>query len=157
MCGGNVHVVNINTEDYSNEKNYFYVGRIQKKQNPLSNPFTFNGKRTSLKNLSFKTREEAVEAYRKYFKAAYGMPGYEALTKSFNEIYEKYKRGEDIYLACYCHPLPCHADVIKEELQKKLIREKLAEKKKLSINGRIRRTDSPQVHQYSADTSHIGT
>ena len=75
--------------------------------------------------LSFKTREEAIEAYRQYFHKVYGKAGYESLTNKFNEIYEHYKNNEDIYLACWCYPLPCHTQIIAEELQKKLIKEKL--------------------------------
>lgn len=119
-----IHIVNINTEDCSNKPNYYYCGR-SKTWNPLCNPFTFNGKRSSLAKLSFKTREEAIEAFREYFKQAYNTPGFEDLTNKFNEIYEHYKNNEDIYLGCYCYPLPCHTQVIAEELQKKLIKENL--------------------------------
>lgn len=124
---GNIHIVNLKTTDCSNYPNYYYCGRT-KTGNPLGNPFTFNGQRTSLAKLSFKTREEAVEAYRKYFKKVYGTPGHEALTKKFDDIYQHYKNNEDVYLGCWCHPLPCHTQIIAEELQKKLIREQLLEK-----------------------------
>lgn len=125
---GTIHIINIKTDDCSNKPNYYYCGR-SKNGNPLGNPFTHNGVRTSLAKLSFKTREEAIEAYRKYFRSAYGKPGYEDLTNKFNEIYSHYKRNEDVYLGCWCHPLPCHTQIIAEELQKKLIREKIAEAK----------------------------
>jgi hypothetical protein len=123
-----IHVVNINSTDCSDKKNFYYIGR-SKDDNPLGNPFTFNGKKSSLAKLSFETREQAIEAYRKYFQSVYGKPGYEKLTRAFNEIYEHYKNGEDIYLGCFCHPFKCHGDVLAEELQKKLIREKMANKK----------------------------
>ena len=42
-----------------------------------------------------------------------------------NENYEKYKNGIDVYLECYCAPLRCHGDIIKEKLQKRLIKERL--------------------------------
>lgn len=122
-----IHIVNINTEDCSSKPNYYYCGR-SKNGNPLGNPFTFNGKRSSLAKLSFKTREQAIDAYRDYFQKAYNNPGFEALTNKFNEIYEHYKNGEDIYLACWCYPLPCHTQVIAEELQKKLLKERLKER-----------------------------
>ena len=119
-----IHIVNLNTDDCSQMKNFYYCGR-SKSGNPLGNPFTYNEQKSSLAKLCFKTREEAIEAYRKYFKSAYGKKGYEGLTTKFNEIYEHYRNGEDIFLGCWCHPLPCHTQVIAEELQKKLIREKL--------------------------------
>lgn len=125
---GKIHVINIHTTDCSNMKNYFYIGR-SKSGNPLSNPFTFNGKKNSKAKLSFKNREDAVESYRLYFKNAYNKPGYESLTNAFNEIYSHYKNGEDVYLGCFCAPQPCHGDIIAEELQKKLIREQIAKKK----------------------------
>lgn len=125
---GKIYIVNLNTDDCSNMPNYYYCGR-SKEGNPLGNPFSFNGQKSSLAQLSFKTREEAIDAYRKYFKQAYGHPGYEALTEKFDEIYKHYKNNEDIYLGCWCHPKPCHTQVIAAELQKKLIKEKIQEKR----------------------------
>ena len=124
---GQIHVFNIHNEDHSSECNCYYIGR-SRSGNPLGNPFTHNGVRTSIAKLSFKTREEAIDAFRLYFKEVYGKD--EEITKAFDEIYEHYKNGEDIWLGCFCKPLPCHGDVIAEELQKKLVRERLAERKK---------------------------
>jgi len=121
---GQIHVYNIHQEDHSSEDNNWYVGR-SKNGNPLSSPFTFNGKRSNLAKLSFKTREEAINAYRMYFEKAYGKDT--ELTKAFDEIYEHYKNGEDIWLGCFCKPEPCHGDVLAEELQKKLLKEKMKE------------------------------
>jgi hypothetical protein len=123
---GKIYVYNLKNEDHTNEPNNFYVGR-SKTGNPLGNPFSHNGVRTSLAKLSFKTREEAINAYRLYFKESYGKN--KALTDAFDKIYECYKKGEDVYLGCFCSPLPCHANVIAEELQKKLVKEKFKEAK----------------------------
>jgi hypothetical protein len=57
----------------------------------------------------------------------------EEFTKAFDEIYEHYKNGEDIYLQCFCKPKACHGDYIAEQLQRKLVKEKMEERKK---NGR---------------------
>ena len=54
----------------------------------------------------------------------------EELTKAFDEIYEHYKKGEDIYLQCFCKPLPCHCDIIADRLQRKLILDKMVSQKK---------------------------
>lgn len=126
---GKIHIINIHTTDCSDKPNYYYIGR-SKAGNPLGNPFSHNGVKSSLAKLTFKTREEAIEAYRRYFKSVYGQPGYESLTNKFNEIYEQYKNGNDVYLGCFCYPQPCHGNVIAEELQKKLIKEKLLENRK---------------------------
>ena len=123
---GKITVYNTHQEDYTYKPNNFLICRT-KDGNPLANPFTYNGVKTRLAKLSFKTREEAIDAYKMYFKKMYGLD--EGLTKAFDTIYEKYKNGEDIYLQCCCKPLPCHGDFIAEELQRKLIKEKMEERR----------------------------
>ena len=124
---GKITVYNTHQEDYTYKPNNFLICRT-KDGNPLANPFTYNGIKTRLAKLSFKTREEAIDAYKLYFKKMYGLD--EGLTKAFDTIYEKYKNGEDIYLQCCCKPLPCHGDFLAEELQRKLIKEKMEERRK---------------------------
>ena len=123
---GKITVYNTHQEDYTYKPNNFLICRT-KDGNPLANPFTYNGIKTRLAKLSFKTREEAIDAYKMYFKKMYGLD--EGLTKAFDTIYEKYKNGEDIYLQCCCKPLPCHGDFLAEELQRKLIKEKMEERR----------------------------
>lgn len=124
---GKITVYNTHQEDYTYKPNNFLICRT-KDGNPLANPFTYNGVKTRLAKLSFKTREEAIDAYKLYFKKMYGLD--EGLTKAFDTIYEKYKNGEDIYLQCCCKPLLCHGDFLAEELQRKLIKEKMEERRK---------------------------
>ena len=124
---GKITVYNTHQEDYTYKPNNFLICRT-KDGNPLANPFTYNGVKTRLAKLSFKTREEAIDAYKMYFKKMYGLD--EGLTKAFDTIYEKYTNGEDIYLQCCCKPLPCHGDFLAEELQRKLIKEKMEERRK---------------------------
>ena len=123
---GKITVYNTHQEDYTYRPNNFLICRT-KDGNPLANPFTYNGVKTRLAKLSFKTREESIDAYKLYFKKMYGID--EGLTKAFDTIYEKYKNGEDIYLQCCCKPLPCHGDFLAEELQRKLIKEKMEERR----------------------------
>ena len=123
---GKITVYNTHQEDYTYKPNNFLICRT-KDGNPLANPFTYNGVKTRLAKLSFKTREEAIDAYKMYFKKMYGLD--EGLTKAFDTIYDKYKNGEDIYLQCSCKPLPCHGDFLAEELQRKLIKEKMEERR----------------------------
>ena len=123
---GKITVYNTRQEDYTYKPNNFLICRT-KDGNPLANPFTYNGVKTRLAKLSFKTREEAIDAYKMYFKKMYGLD--EGLTKAFDTIYEKYKNGEDIYLQCCCKPLTCHGDFLAEELQRKLIKEKMEERR----------------------------
>lgn len=124
---GKIIVYNTKNEDHTTEPNNYYCGR-SKDGNPLGNPYTHNGVKTNLAKLSLKTREEAIEAFGKYFDLMYGTD--EELTKAFNEIYEHYKKGEDIYLQCFCKPLPCHCDIIADRLQRKLILDKMVSQKK---------------------------
>ena len=112
---GKIIVYNTKNEDHTTEPNNYYCGR-SKDGNPLGNPYTHNGVKTNLAKLSLKTREEAIEAFGKYFDLMYGTD--EELTKAFDEIYEHYKKGEDIYLQCFCKPLPCHCDIISDRLQR---------------------------------------
>ena len=130
-----IHVYNIHTEDHTNcgeNECNFYCGRHKNKDtkrndNPLGNPFTHNGVRTSIASLSFKTREEAIDAFGEYFDEMYGKD--EELTSAFDEIYENYKNGKEIWLGCFCKPKSCHCDIIADRLQRKLIKEKLKELK----------------------------
>lgn len=119
-----IYLYNTNVEDNTSKANNFLIG----KDSPLANPFTFNGVRSNVAKLSFKTVEEALKAYETYFKECYGSD--EEFTKAFDAIYERYKNGEDIYLQCFCKPEPCHGECIIKELQRKLIRDKRAELKR---------------------------
>ena len=132
---GKIIVYNTKNEEHTTEPNNYYCGR-SKDGNPLGNPYTHNGVKTNLAKLSLKTREEAIEAFGKYFDLMYGTD--EELTKAFDEIYEHYKKGEDIYLQCFCKPLLCHCDIIADRLQRKLILDKMVSQKK-KINRRRNR------------------
>ena len=64
---GKIIIYNTKTEDFTSHPNNVYIGR----PSILSNPYTHDGKRSSLAKLTFKTREEAIEAYKLYFDAMY--------------------------------------------------------------------------------------
>lgn len=119
-----IYVYNSNVEDFTNKKNNIpiYRGTL------FGNPFTHDGKKSSLAKKSFPTREEAIEAYKLYFRKMLEVDA--EFKAAFDAIYEKYKNGEDIYLQCFCKPLSCHGDFIASELQRRLIMEKIREKKK---------------------------
>jgi hypothetical protein len=119
-----IYCYNCKVEDHTSHPNNVYIGR----GSVLGNPYTHDGKKSSLAKLSFKTREEAINAYKLYFQVMYENDLEFKLT--IDQIYNKYKNGEDIYLQCFCKPLECHGDFIKEFLEKKLIKEKMVERKK---------------------------
>lgn len=89
----------------------------------LSNPYTHIKDKTTKARYITKTREDAIEAYSSYFDIMYGSNI--EFTKTIDEIYEKYKNGEDVYLECYCKPKPCHGDIIIKKLRNRLVKEKL--------------------------------
>ena len=123
---GKIIVWNTNSDlDFTSEETNFYIGRSAKFISPLANPYTHTGKRSNLAKLTFKTRGQCLEAYELYFDEMYGKDP--EFTGAFDTIYEEYKKGKDIYLQCFCHPKPCHGDIIARRLQEKLIKEKKEE------------------------------
>lgn len=113
-----IYVYNRNVEDFSMLKNNYYIGR----ENILSNPYTHLPVKDTKAMFQCKTREEAIEKYDKYFDLMYGRNV--EFTKVVDEMYEKYKNGEDLFLECYCKPQPCHGDIIAKKLQEMFIKEK---------------------------------
>lgn len=113
-------VYNRKDEDYSSLPNNYPIYRGG---SILGNPYTDKPLKGTLAIYQVRTRDEAIERYDSYFDMQYKVnPTFQSL---IDEIYEKYKNGEDVYLECYCHPLRCHGDIIAEKLQKRLIKEKL--------------------------------
>ena len=90
----------------------------------LGNPYDFRNKETKA-IYKVANREEALKAYSHYFDLMYRSNL--KFKKVVDIIYERYKSGEDVYLECYCAPLPCHGDIIKEKLEKRLLKEKIEE------------------------------
>jgi hypothetical protein len=95
----------------------------------LSNPYTHIKDKQTKAMFVVKTREEAIERYSHYYDIMYGKNI--KFTQEIDEIYEKYKRGEDILLGCYCSlKEECHGDIIMKKLQGRLVKEKFEEIKK---------------------------
>jgi hypothetical protein len=117
-------VYNRSKEDHSAHPNNFPIYRGG---SVLGNPYTDKPLKGTLAVFKARNREEAIEKYSTYFDSQYGRN--REFTAVIDEIYEIYKRGEDVYLECYCHPLRCHGDIIVEKLQKRLLREKIREYK----------------------------
>lgn len=112
-------------EDYSNHPNNYPIFRGK---SVLGNPYTHKSLSGSLAIYHVNSREEAIQRYDSYFDLQYAN-NYE-FRKVVDEIYEKYKNGEDVYLECYCKPLDCHGDVIANKLKKRLLKEKMEQIKK---------------------------
>lgn len=103
--------------------NNYYIGR----GSILGNPYTHIKDKKTLALYVVKDRDEAISKYSSYYDVMYGSN--KEFTKTIDEIYEKYKNGETIYLECYCKPLPCHGDIIAQKLQQRLIKEKIKDYK----------------------------
>lgn len=117
-------VYNRANEDYSSNPNNYPIYRGG---SILGNPYTDKPLSKTMAVFHVKNREEAIARYDSYFDMMYeSNEGFRAV---IDEIYEKYKNGEDVYLECYCKPQPCHGDIIAEKLKKRLLREKIKEVK----------------------------
>ena len=113
-----IYVYNRNVEDFSALENNYPIYR----PSILGNPYTHLPVKDTKAMFQCKTREEAIEKYDKYFDIMYG--NNIEFTKVVDEMYEKYKNGEDIYLGCFCKPQLCHGDIIAKKLQEMFIKEK---------------------------------
>ena len=114
-----IYVYNREKEDYSMLDNNYPIYRGV---SILGNPYTHLPVKDTKAMFQCKTREEAIEKYDKYFDIMYG--NNIEFTKIIDEMYEKYKNGEDLFLECYCKPQPCHGDIIAKKLQQRLIKER---------------------------------
>jgi len=119
-----IYVYNIKFEDFSYSENNYYIGR----GSILGNPYTHLPLKGTMAIYHTRNREEAIERYGGYFDLMYERDSeFKAVV---DEIYEKYKKGEDIYFGCYCNSEEeCHGGVIKKKLQKRLLKEKIMEEK----------------------------
>ena len=118
-------VYNRANEDHSEDPNNYPIFRGK---SILGNPYTDKPVKKTLAIYQAKDREEAIQRYDSYFDMMYDSNPY--FKELIDEIYEKYKNGETVYLECYCKPLPCHGDVIASKLKKRLLKEKINEVKK---------------------------
>lgn len=122
-----IQLFNVNNEEHFGD-NVYLIHRPY----VLANPYTHIKDKETKAMFVVATREEAIERYSHYFDIMYGKNI--KFTETIDEIYEKYRKGEDILLGCYCYPKSCHGDIIVKKLQSKLLKEKFAEAKKTNKN-----------------------
>ena len=122
-----IKVYNVNDEEYFGD-NVYLIHRPY----ILSNPYTHIKDKQTKAMFVVSSREEAIERYSHYFDIMYGSNV--AFTQIIDEIYEKYRQGEDILFGCYCHPQICHGNIIARKLRGRLIKEKMQEAKKTVKN-----------------------
>lgn len=121
-----IYIYNRRIETHN--KNDFYIGR----GSVLGNPYSHIKDRKTKAIYEAKDRDDAIDKYSYYFDLMYGSN--KAFTQAIDEIYEVYKSGDDVFLGCFCKPLRCHGDVIKEKLEKRLLKERLTEKRNKNEN-----------------------
>ena len=128
-----IYVYNRTKEDFSWHENNYPIYR----PSILSNPYTHIKDKKTLAMFVVKSRDEAIDRYESYFDRMY--KGNAPFKYLIDEIYNKYKNGEDIYLECYCKPERCHGDIIKEKLEKRLVKERIKEAKNRRKNDEERK------------------
>ena len=114
-----IYVYNRRIETHN--KNDFYIGR----GSVLGNPYSHIKDRKTKAIYEAKDRDDAIDKYSHYFDLMYGSN--KTFTQAVDEIYTVYKKGEDVYLGCFCTPLRCHGNIIKEKLEKRLLKERITE------------------------------
>lgn len=112
-------VYNRKLENHQNSPNNYPIYR----PSILSNPYTEKKLDKTKAIYQVGTRDEAIRNYDHYFDLMYRSNL--RFKQAVDEIYNKYKSGVDVYLECYCKPLPCHGDIIKDKLEKRLLKEKI--------------------------------
>lgn len=117
-----IFVYNKNEESHDRDKNVYDICR----PSILSNPYTHLDLKKTRATYRVSTREEAIEKYAHYFDTMYS--GNTEFKTVVDEIYEKFKDGEDIYLGCVCKPLPCHGDIIAKKITSRYIKENFLKK-----------------------------
>lgn len=119
-----IKVYNVTKEEYFDENTY-----LIHRPHILSNPYTHIKDKQTKALWITPTREDAIQKYSHYFDVMYGNDI--KFTNIIDEIYEKYKKGEEIKLGCYCAPNTCHGDIIAQKIKSRYIKEqtnKLLEK-----------------------------
>ncbi len=127
-----IKLFNVKDEEYFGD-NVYLIHRPY----ILSNPYTHIKEKQTKAMFVVNSREEAIERYSVYFDIMYGKNI--KFTNAFDEIYNKYRKGEDIFLGCYCYPKPCHGEVLIKKLQQKLLKEKFAEVKKMKKDLEVKK------------------
>lgn len=116
------------TEDHVGD-NVFDVSRA----GILGNPYTHIKDRNTKALIKVKTREQAIELYKAYFKKMMSSKDKEAMPfqREFRRIVDAYKNYDTVYVGCYCHlNEECHGDFIIDQVIKTAVRECILEKTK---------------------------
>lgn len=113
-----IEVVNMKT--HRDDPAVIYVGRRMGPTlpgSPLGNPF----KLADARHATEATRTEVLRKYSQWLTLEMGTP--DSLARAEIERLTKLAQTQDIKLACWCAPLSCHAEIIKAEIERRLVSE----------------------------------
>lgn len=90
-----------------------YIGR----PSPLGNPYS--SKASTVRGTTIvDSRQKAIALYEQWL-AEQIRSNNRSVCDELNHIHRLAKAG-DVYLICWCSPLPCHGDIIKATIEKHL-------------------------------------
>lgn len=92
-----------------------YVGR----PSPLGNPFSHI--KTTVPTFRVLTREEAIINYREWLAERVAKGDFKVM-QALSELVLVHAKYRQLDLVCWCHPRPCHANVIAKYLSERIIR-----------------------------------
>jgi|SRR6185295_8750067 len=95
-----ITILNLHQDKYPTSRiNCYIVGR----PSSLGNPYQIGRDGD---------RAEVIHKYRHWLPAAY--KSHPIVKRIIDRMVTAYSAGKEIKLYCYCAPLPCHADVIRD-------------------------------------------
>lgn len=102
----------VNKKTHKSTFNDYYIGR----PSIFGNPFT-HLKQNTKAEFQVETREIAIEKYKDWFDFKYKTDS--KFKIEFDELV-KIAKVEDVNLVCWCKPLSCHGDIIKQKIKEYL-------------------------------------
>lgn len=93
-----------------NKKNWSGNGHYVGRPSPLSNPFIIT---------ELQSRIKCIKAYANMLRNEI-LDNNPTIISALSNLYSYLLEHNELNLVCYCSPLPCHAEVIKQVLLNKL-------------------------------------
>lgn len=100
----------VNKYKHKKTKNDFIIHR----PSALGNPYTHVKNTKTLAQFIVNSREDAIKKYKRYFEDK--IKWNKDLQKEISKMLHQLLESGEIHLICFCSPLSCHGDVIKEYL-----------------------------------------
>lgn len=104
-----IQILNKNKDDCSCGE---YIGR----GSPLGNPFDWTGSKHPQVKHQVKDRATAIENYSQYLRERIEAKDPE-ICGAMNKLWKIWMKEGRLNLICFCSPMDCHGDVIREILE----------------------------------------